>query len=104
MACKASALQLDAVQTNMDEDLQAVFRSEAIGVEGFGNAGNLAVDGSVDLAVRGNDRDAVAQDLLGENIIWNLIQRNGLAAERCQDGLESGFGFAAHCLTPFLCI
>ena len=96
-------LALDTVQTNMDQNLQTIFGSESVGVECFSNCGDFAVDGCVDFAVGGNDCNAITQDLLGENIIWNLFQRDSLAAERSQDGLESGFGFAAHCLTPLLC-
>ena len=103
MACEAFTLQLDTVQTNMDQDLQTIFGSESVGVECFRNCGDFAVDGWVDFAVGGNDSNAITQDLLGENIIWNLFQRDSLAAERSQDGLESGFGFAAPCLTPLLC-
>ena len=103
MAGEAFALQLDTVQTHMDKNLQSIFGSEAIGVEGFRNSGDFSVDGCVDLAVGGNECDAITQNLLGEHIIWNLLQRDCLTAERCQNGLESGFGFAAHVVSPLFC-
>ena len=101
MRREALALQCNAVQANMDQDLQTVLGSETISMEGFCYAGDFAIHRCVEFAVGGNDCDAVAQNLLGKYIVGNLFQRNSLAAERCQDGLSSRIGFAAHSITPF---
>ena len=65
----------------MDQDLQTILGGEAVGMEGFRDSGHFAVHGAKDLAVFGNDGDAVTQDLLGKNIVGYLIQRHQLASQ-----------------------
>ena len=50
----------------MDQDLHTVFGRKPIGMECFRNGGNFAVHRRVDLAIGGNDGDAVTHRIFWE--------------------------------------
>ena len=86
MGREALALQAHRLQAKVDQDLQAVGGGEAVGVFRLGYGGDLPVHRTVDLPLRGNDRQAVSQDLLGEDLVRDLLQGDRLSVHRRQNG------------------
>ena len=79
------AVQTDRLQTHVDQDLNAGVGLQAHGVTGDEHGLHSAVDGGVDLAVGGDDGDAVAQQALGEGGIGDVGDGNGLAVHGSVD-------------------
>lgn len=97
------AVQLNGIQTDVDQDFILVAGDQSHSVTGGEHIIDSGIAGSISLALGGDDADAVAQHILGKCGIGNLCHRHGAAGD---GGIQFLYGiteqFLEECHFPYL--